>query len=925
MSTPLMAHDNFWLVALAVVICAAGAFASFTVFAHSLARRHAKAWLLLTGFCAGSSTWATHFVATLAHDIGAPTSYDPILTFISSAVAVAVMTAGFAMSLSARRTRIAAGGAIIGAGVAAMHFIGMQAVQIQGIFRWNIDLALLSILFGACFSAAGLVVFREWKGLRGHLSAALLLTLGIYSLHFTAMEGLTIEFRPEVTQSGSAIDATILAIAIAGVTGLILSAGYIVALIDGRAAQDIFTRAKELVDAAIEGLIIANDGVIVNVNGRVSELCGRKNEDLCGKNVFGDVLSGKPPSSAKNQHVFTTSLLKTDGTAIPVEVVRRSLRSLNHGNEAYAIRDLREREAAARQVAEANQELTRREEELRTRNGLLNDALGAMSQGLCMYDTNQTVVICNQRFSTLYGLPKNAIQTGMHLKEVVQKRIDNGVYAGPSPAAYMEDRLAPVYKAERNIHELNDGRLIAVARRPMAGGGWLTTHDDVTEQKRMEAQLKQLSHHDRLTGLLRRDSFCDVLSDALKTANKRNRRVAVFIIGIDRFDEINDSLGHSAGDSMLKTISERLQESTRRATTIGRTGDHTFGIIEFVEHPEKDAAGFANRTLAEIRKPLIVGETSFMVTATIGIATSPTAGKDAGTLLKNAALAQNRGKVEARGSYHFFDPAMDKELKARRMLEKELGEALEKRQFEVRYQPQVNLAHNEVTGFEALLHWQHPAQGRLEPDAFLPVAETLGLLGAISEWLIKRACSEASGWPQQYNLAMNLSGAQLRTPNFVGSLVNILASTGLAANRLQFEVSEKVLSSYKEEAISVLRGLSDLGVHVTMADFGSGLSSLAYLRQFPVQKVKVDRSFVDGLKNQSEAQAIIRTLARLGSALGMNTMVAGIETKEQLDLVRTEGYTEMQGQYFSPPKAGEEISRVFLARVNNGRKRAARS
>lgn len=911
MVTQVLSHHDIRLVILAALICAGGSLTTFTIYAHLLARRGRDrvAWVSLTGFCAGAGIWATHFVGLLAHQSGLPTTYDLFLTALSCGVAVGVTMLGIAISLSPGREMIGAGGAIIGLGVAAMHFIGMQALSVSGTFEWDETLTALAILLGVGFTTAAMLAYRHQSGLRALLSGAALFALGILVLHFTATAALTIVAGPAAVNPASNVAEPILALAVAAVVALILLAGYAIALLDGRAMRESGMRTGELIEAAIEGLVIADNGAIVNINARALELCGRKAQALLGKWVFGGLLASTRRPAAS--HLFEVPLLRADGTTIPVEVVRRPLTRLSHGNEVYAIRDLREREEATRQLAKVNQELRRREEELRTRNTILDNALSNMSQGLCMYDLNQQVVICNERFATIYGLPGDAIQPGMHLRDVLQKRIDNGLYAGASPAAYMEERLAPVLRPEDSIHELNNGQIIAIARRPMPAGGWLTTHVDITHQRQIEARITHLADHDALTSLLSRTALRDRLEGDLRSAGKRNRRHAVLVLGIDRFSEINDTMGHAVGDKLLKAVAQRLQDITRGATILGRLGDDTFAIVEVVEHPGKDAIGLANRVQSEIGKPFVLGDATLEITATIGIALSPADGTDADALLQNAALALNRGKIEARGSHHFFEPAMDRKLRARRALEQELTEAFEKRQLQVQYQPLVNLARNDVTGFEAVLRWRHPERGWVEAESFLPLAEETGLVSAIGKWMLLEACSEAVQWPRSITVAVGLSAALYRSADFVPLVVRTLASTGLSADRLQIEISEKAIHNHTEQVTPILKELSKLGVLITLNDFGSGFASLNYLRQFRVHKIKIDRSFLSELTMGGDSQVIIRMLARMGAGLGMVTTIEGVETKEQLDMVRAEGCTEIQGRYFSPPKTAEEIRELY--------------
>ncbi len=921
----LLAHHDLRLVIVAVVVCAAGAFTTFTVYAHLLARGSAdrKVWLLLNGVCAGASIWATHFVAMLAHQTGIAKSYDPLLTALSFAVAVAVTTVGIAVTLRPGQLWIGAGGIIIGLGVAAMHFIGMEAVIVPATFQWDWMLVALSVALGIIFNTGAMVAHREQNGARALLCGAVLFTLGICALHFIAMAALTIVANPGTPAPASKMDDPILALAIACVALTALLASCVVALMDARAGRVSAARTSALVDAAIEGLVIVDNGVIVNINGPALKLCGCKRGELIGKKVFGDLLAAAwrlPPF--RGHHRFEAPLRRADGTTIPVEVVWRRL-GLPGGDEVYAIRDLRERQETARQLAEANEDLRQHQQDLRARNFTLDAALANMSQGLCMYDRDQRVVISNERFATMYGLPADAIQPGMHLRDIVQQRIDNGIYAGASPEDYLAERTAPVLGAQDRIHELSDGRIIAVSRRPMPEGGWVTTHDDITEQRHMKEQITHLAHHDALTSLPRRTVLRERLEESLKQAVRQDYRLAVLILGIDRFSEINGALGHAAGDSLLKSVAGRLQNSARRSTILGRFTEDTFAIVEIVDHPQKDATGLADRLLGEMHKPFTLGDTSVDITATIGIAVTPTGGRDADTLLKNAALALNQGRIERRGSHHFFEAGMDQALKSRRTLEQELVEAVEKQQFVLHYQPVVNLSRNAVAGFEALLRWQHPTRGLLSPGSFLPLAEQAGLLPKIGEWTLQRACGDASGWPKDLIVSVNLAVSQFWSADFVPSIIKSLASSGLTADRLEIEVTEKVIHDNAEKALMILRRLSDLGVLIALDDFGAGFASLTYVRQFPFHKIKIDRSFVAGLSRQDESQMIIRTLARLGTGLGMITTAEGVETKEQLEIVRAEGCTEMQGYYFCTPKTAEEIHSLFLTTSSNVTKSVA--
>ena len=908
---------HYWLVILAVIVCGGASLTTFTIYSHLLARggTRNRAWLLVAGLCSGAGAWATDFIAMLAYDFGVPARYNPFLILASFAVGLAVTTLGLQMSLRRGREMVAMGGATIGLGIAVMHFLGMSALIVPGDFLWNWGLILLAASLGVVFMVGALLAYRELKGWRALLSGAGLFAAGICSLHFTGMAALTIIPDAQSSVPAPMVEGWVLAIAVAGVTALVLLASYLVAMVDARAMRETFSGMGELIDVVFEGLVVADDGVIVNVNARILELSGCTADELIGQKIIGTLLTdARRGSRLTSGNRSETRLLRNDGASIPVEVARRRLNALAQGNEIYAIRDLRERDEAAEQLTQINQELRQREQELRMRNLILNDVLSQMSYGLCMYDQHQRVVICNESYATLYGLPADVIQPGMSLKEVVQKRIDNGIYTGTSSRAYMEERTAPVIKAEDTVHELNNGQIISVARRILPGGGWMTTHKDITARRRMEAQIAQMAHHDVLTDLPSRKSLRDKLVESLAAATRHDRRIAVLMLGIDRFNEINDALGHAAGDNLLQLVAKRLQDSARRSTLLGRFSDDKFIVAEVIEQAGRDADALVNRIQEELHKPFTLDDMNLDITATMGVALFPGDGTDADTLLKYAALALHRAKIDNRGSHRFFKPAMHRELRARRELEQDLKKALERREFELHYQPLVDLGRGEITGFEAFLRWQHPVRGLVSPGAFLPLAEEIGLINPIEEWTLLQACKQAMQWPKTFTLAVNFSVTRFRSPDLVGSIGRTLASTGLAADRLQIEITEKVLHENAAEALKILRQLFELGVRVVLDDFGAGFSSLTYLRQFPFHKIKIDRSFVNGLTEGEDSRVIIRTLARLGTGLRIATAAEGVETKEQYDIVRAEGCTEMQGHYFSPPKTAEEIGRLLMMR-----------
>jgi diguanylate cyclase (GGDEF)-like protein len=432
-------------------------------------------------------------------------------------------------------------------------------------------------------------------------------------------------------------------------------------------------------------------------------------------------------------------------------------------------------------------------------------------------------------------------------------------------------------------------------------------------QKRdADAYVHFLVHHDALTGLPNRILLNDRLRRTL--ARPRNEGVAVLCLDLDRFKDLNDTLGHPVGDALLKAVAERLRNCVRDEDTVARWGGDEFVVVQRALKPSKDAAVLASRIISKLSEPFTVEGHRVVVGCSIGIAVSPTDGIDPDILLKYADVALYRSKSDAPGTFSFFQEEMNTRIQARRTLEHDLRRAITNGEFELFYQPLLNLRRNEVSGFEALLRWRHPERGLVLPGTFIPLAEETGLILPIGEWVIGQACREATNWPHSFDIAVNLSAVQFKNDALVGVVRDALACSGLSPERLELEITESVLLKNNDAIMSILRELRTLGVRVALDDFGTGYSSLSYLRSFPFDKIKIDRQFIADLSDTcADSLAIVRAVARLGGALGMSTTAEGVETRGQLERVRAEGCTEMQGYLLSPPQPASEIARLFLA------------
>jgi len=376
--------------------------------------------------------------------------------------------------------------------------------------------------------------------------------------------------------------------------------------------------------------------------------------------------------------------------------------------------------------------------------------------------------------------------------------------------------------------------------------------------------------------------------------------MAVLFLDLDRFKSVNDTLGHPVGDALLCAVTERLQMVVRGVDTVARLGGDEFAVVQ-MNARKAEATDLAGRIIETLSEPFEVLGHQVLIGTSVGIATAPIDGKEPDQLLRNADMALYRAKAQGRGNYHFFQPEMDAQLQARHSLEQDLRKALIAEQFELHYQPLIDLAGDEVTGFEALLRWNHPERGMIGPDDFIPIAEEIGMIVPLGEWVVKQACRDAATWPEKLSVAVNLSAAQFRNPLLPLSMVSALAAPGLSAKRLELEITETVLLQDDRAVLDALHQIRQLGVRICMDDFGTGYSSLSYLRSFPFDKIKIDRSFIRELGNDNDCLAIVRAVTRLGSSLGMTTTAEGVETKEQLEILRAEGCTQGQGFYFSHP------------------------
>jgi diguanylate cyclase (GGDEF)-like protein len=536
-------------------------------------------------------------------------------------------------------------------------------------------------------------------------------------------------------------------------------------------------------------------------------------------------------------------------------------------------------------------------------------ALNNMSHGLCMLDPQDRLQVWNERFLELLHLQNAPVRVGMRIPQLVRHSIRAGNFKEKSVKQVISDLVSGLQQDRYDqFYTSPDGdRTIAVSRRMMAGGGSVVILEDVTERKRAQERITHLAKFDELTGLANRSQFRERINAMLATVHERQNHITIHLIDLDRFKSINDTLGHPIGDKLLKEVALRLSTVIGPADMITRFGGDEFVVLQSITKRRQDAEWLAQRLARTLKEPFEIDGHRMDIGASIGIAMAPIDGINADELLKKADMALYAAKNGGGGDHRFFAMDMEAAVQERRALELDLRDAIASEQFELNYQPLVDLRSGRVTTCEALLRWTHPVRGNVPPAVFIPVAEETGLIIAIGEWALNRACVEAATWPHGVKVAVNLSPVQFRDRGLALQVVSALAKSGLPAQRVELEVTERLLLEDNDRTLETMQQLKNLGVSLSLDDFGTGYSSLNYLRKFPFDKIKIDQTFICDLGDERDARAIIGAVASLGAGLDKIVVAEGIETEEQLKLVTSQGCHEGQGYLFGRPMSGSAI------------------
>jgi diguanylate cyclase (GGDEF)-like protein len=690
-------------------------------------------------------------------------------------------------------------------------------------------------------------------------------------------------------------------------------AGVVFASVNSKYFEDIYTSTQSI--NSLIFTLVREDGVILYRLPDTGNFTGQK---LAAESAWlqslkrGGGVDGFRVNARADGNLRFVSARKVPGYPLFVNIsvtestalagwLRRSV-AIGLGSSALLLCSLYLLTAVTRQV----RRLSESESSLMQKSQQLDAALNNMSQGLCMFDREQRLVVHNEQYTEMYGLTP---QPGMTLRDLFAARRAAGTL--PQETSFAGSRLEMVSRNEPYcaVDRLPDGRTVAITHQPMSNGGWVALHQDITAQKRAEAELAYMARYDTLTGLPNRAVFLERVKEAVARARPGGDEFAILMLDLDGFKAVNDSLGHAMGDRLLKAVAERLQTLVAEGDQVARLGGDEFAIFQPMADGGKNRiTALANRILEVFSEAFDLAGRKVTIGASIGVTLAPADATEADSLVRNADLALYKAKSEGRNRYRFFETSMEAASRERRELEDDMRKGLAKSEFELRYQTIVDVARRACCGAEALVRWRHPERGLIAPDQFIRIAEESGMIVPLGEWILRRACADAATWPRHLKLAVNLSPSQFTQCDLLGILKSTLEETGLDPARLELEITETVLIEKNEENLAVLHALKNLGVSIVLDDFGIGYSSMRYLQDFPFDKIKIDKSFIQSMVSHADSAAIVCAIAGLGRSLDIETTGEGVETAEQLVLLRNAGCQLAQGYLFSRPVPARDLT-----------------
>ncbi|GAA4183600.1 bifunctional diguanylate cyclase/phosphodiesterase [Shinella granuli] len=917
--TCLTVEHDLRLVLLAALICFLSCYVAVTLVQRAQAAGGmARAlWLGAAGASSGFGIWATHFIAILAYDPGVVMGFDMELTLVSLGVAIVVTTIGVAVATYlAGRSAAIAGGLLLGAGITSMHYIGMAALDVPGSLDWDLAYVVASVVCAGLFGALALVFcMRPQARGRDRALATVLMALGVVSLHFTAMTAVTVTPGLVPVSDDTMLSTGLMAPLIAVVAFSLLFTG-LTAAVFARQAELAASESTRQFAMLVQGVkdyaiyMLDPDGRVANWNEGAERNKGYKAPEIVGQHFSRfyseeDRAAGLPERAlaiAREEGKYENEgwRYRKDGSRFWANVVMDAIYDTGGTLVGYAkiTKDVTKEKADADRLAEV------------TKN--LDLALENMSQGLCLFDKDERLLLANRRYSEIFGFPEGRIRPGMTLREIVDQGVAD-VFVDPE---VWKPRARDMYARRRAAILANDGGVIVeklsngvsvqLRYRTLPDGAWVATYEDISERLRSEEQISFLARHDSLTGLPNRACFNNRLEADLDSARRSGGKVAAIGIDLDKFKEINDTRGHAAGDEVLTTLSKRMQACLEADETIARFGGDEFAAAKRFEDIA-ELHDFIQRLEACLHEEIRIDGYDIKPGASLGVAIYPQDADNLEALINNADLAMYRAKDALTETVCFYEVSMDEAARSRRLIANDLWQAVERNELQLHYQVQKAVNSGDTIGYEVLLRWHHPVRGTIPPSDFIPIAEECGAILPIGEWVLREACREAATWNNEHKIAVNLSPVQLGNADVADLVHRVLLDTGLSPHRLELEITESTIIGDKERALQTLRRIKAFGVTIAIDDFGTGYSSLETLRAFPFDKIKLDRSFMSEVEASPEAKAIIRAILALGQTLRVPVLAEGVETRSQLDILLDEGCDEAQGYFLGRPMPVERI------------------
>ncbi|WP_339158851.1 bifunctional diguanylate cyclase/phosphodiesterase [Methylobacterium bullatum] len=882
--------------------------------------------MFAAGFSAGAGMWSTHFIGMLGYDPGIAIAYDLKLTLVSLLVGILGSMAALTLSRWCAIPVVAVGAAVIlGMSMTGMHLAGMASIRFAVVQSMNLPLLVTALLVGWSLTAIAFVIFARDTLRYATAVAAMLLTVSIAGVHFIAMGAAELVPNMAAPDTASSLPHFALAAGIAAIMLTIVGFAALALFVDRMRRANHALRESE---AAYRLLAENTTDVIIwsdldrtrrYVSPASMAVLGYRPEDIIGtrpldfihpddvadlEQVLADLVAGRIEGA-----ITTQRHRRRDGSWVWIEACLKVTRlpgSSEPIGYVSSLRDVTDRKAA--------------ETALRSSEERLAFALDSGSDGLWDWNIPTGNIWFSDRWQTMLGYEPGEIDGHMRALQQLMHP-DDAATARRLLSDHIDGRT-PVFECELRMRTkagaygwvLSRGKVVTRDAEgiPLRIVG---THIDIGRRKHAEQQLEHLALHDALTGLPNRVLFRDRLGREMDNVERRGHIFAVLACDLDRFKAINDSLGHPTGDSLLRQVAERLTANVHEGDTVARLGGDEFAIVLRGLDQPQNASAAAQQVIEALKRPFDLDGRSVSVGVSIGIAVGPQDGGDPDQLLKNADIALGRAKAAGRGTFRFCEPAMDAAIAERNVLELDMREAVRLGEFELHYQPIIDLATDTASGFEALMRWHHPVRGIVSPADFIPLAEETGLVVPLGTWALQEACREAAAWPGDLRVAVNVSAVQFAEPGLEHCVISALAASGLPPNRLELEITESVLIGDVESVTACLHRLRAFGVRIALDDFGTGYSSLSYLRRFPFDKIKIDRSFIREIADADTA-AIVRAIVGLGERLGASITAEGIEDEAQLTRVRREGCTEAQGYLLSEPLPAADAYKFAFAKKN---------